>query len=306
MAFTAFRGMHPFLQLIFTLFVILVCFLIFLVGSVIVAIPLFGLDSLTSISTVGNLSNPENIRILKYFQVVQSIGLFIIPPFIIAWLFHGQIAGYLMLNKKVTVILFVLVVLLIFVANPAINFFGSLNEKMAFPDWLSWLEGWMRSSEDKAAELTEAFLDVKTFSGLLFNLFMIAFLPAIGEELLFRGVIQKIFTGWTKSAHLGIWIAAILFSAFHLQFYGFLPRLLLGVMFGYLLVWSGTMWLPMIAHFLNNAAAVTGIWLISHDKIDPSIEEIGATSESFYVSILSLLMTVAVLFLIKKQNFKKN
>ncbi|MBN1820633.1 MAG: CPBP family intramembrane metalloprotease [Prolixibacteraceae bacterium] len=302
MAFTAFRGSHPFSQLILSVFIIIVCFIIFMVGSVIIAIPLFGIDSVTALPTLDDMSNPESVRILKYFQVVQSIGLFIIPPFIIAWLFKGKIAEYLYLNKKLSGLTVVLVILLIFFANPAINFIGSLNAKMVFPEWLSWLEDWMRSAEDKAAVLTEAFLDVKTIQGLIFNLFMIAFLPAIGEELLFRGVIQKIFAELTKNVHLGVWISAFIFSAFHLQFYGFLPRFLLGLMFGYLLVWSGSMWLPIIAHFINNAAAVIGMWMVSQEKIDPAIEEIGSTSESLYVAIISLVLSSALFYLIYRQN----
>jgi uncharacterized protein len=301
MAFTAFRGMHPFTQLIFAVFVILVCFLIFLVGSIVVAIPVFGLGSINSIPTINDLSNPDSIKFLKYFQVVQSIGLFIIPPIIIAWMFQGKIAEYLLLNKKVLWSSALLVIILIFFANPAINYVGGLNAKMIFPDWLSWMEDWMRSTEDKATELTEAFLNVKTTSGFVFNLFMIGFLPAIGEELLFRGVIQKIFTNWTKSAHLGIWISAIIFSFLHLQFYGFLPRVLLGVMFGYLLVWSGSMWLPVLAHFVNNAAAVSAMWLISQNKIDPSIEDIGATPDSLYIAVISVILSFTVLWLIKRQ-----
>jgi hypothetical protein len=91
MGLNAFQGMKPFPQLMFSGFVILVSFLLFLLLSMILAIPLFGLDSMMSIPTIGDLSDPESIRLLKYFQVVQSIGLFIVPPIILAWLFHGRI-----------------------------------------------------------------------------------------------------------------------------------------------------------------------------------------------------------------------
>jgi uncharacterized protein len=117
-----------------------------------------------------------------------------------------------------------LVLVLSFAASPFINFIGGLNANMQFPDWLSGVENWMKNAEDKAAEITEAFLKVETVGGLAFNIFMIAFLPAIGEELLFRGVIQRIFTNWTRNYHWGIWISALLFSALHMQFYGFIPE----------------------------------------------------------------------------------
>jgi len=130
---------------------------------------------------------------------------------------------------------------------------------------------------------------------------MIALLPAIGEELLFRGVIQRIFIRWTKNSHWGIWIAAILFSALHMQFYGFIPRLLLGALFGYLLVWSGSMWLPIAAHFVNNAVAVIGMYMIDKGTINPEFEEIGSTGDSIYLSVISIAIVALLLWLIKRE-----
>jgi membrane protease YdiL (CAAX protease family) len=173
---------------------------------------------------------------------------------------------------------------------------------MLLPEWLSGMERWMKNAEENAALLTEAFLKVETTQGLLFNLFMIALLPAIGEELLFRGVIQKIFTGWTRSHHWGIWITAILFSALHIQFYGFIPRMLLGVLFGYLLIWSGSIWLPVIAHFVNNGFAVMAIFLIDKNLLDPAVENIGGTPDSYYSAFLSFAVVCALLLIIKKSN----
>ena len=294
--------MKPFPQLMFSAFVIIVSFLAFLLISMLLAIPLFGLDSMMSIPTISDLSNPESIRILKYFQVVQSIGLFIVPPFVLAWLFHGKIAEYLYLKQNATSTSIFLVAVLVVFALPLINFIGDWNTRMEFPEFLEGLERWMKNAEDNAAELTEAFLKVETTGGLLLNLFMIAVLPAIGEELLFRGVIQRIFTNWTRSHHWGIWISAILFSALHIQFYGFVPRMLLGVLFGYLLVWSGSMWLPVAAHFFNNAFAVVAMYLIDKNIINPGVEEIGATSGSQYAAILSLALVFLFMYLIKKEN----
>ena len=302
MGFTAFQGMKPFPQLMFSAFVIIVSFLAFLLVSMLLAIPLFGLDSILSIPTIRDLNNPESIRILKYFQVVQSIGLFIVPPVILAWLFHGKIAEYLYLKRNASSTSIFLVAILVVFALPLINFIGEWNTRMKFPEFLAGLERWMKNAEENAAELTEAFLTVETTSGLLFNLFMIAVLPAIGEELLFRGVIQRIFTNWTRSHHWGIWISAILFSALHIQFYGFVPRMLLGVLFGYLLVWSGSMWLPIVAHFFNNGFAVVAMYLIDKNVLNPGVEEIGATSNSYYAAFLSLALVFLLMFLIKKEN----
>jgi hypothetical protein len=273
-----------------------------MVLSLVIAIPLFGLESMLSIPTIDELDNPESIRVLKYFQIVQSIGVFIVPPFILAWLFHGNIAEYLSLDKPVNFPSVFLVLVLSVSASPFVNFIGGMNENMQFPEWLSGVENWMKNAEDKAAEITIAFLKVETIGGLAFNIFMIAFLPAIGEELLFRGVIQRIFTNWTRNYHWGIWISALLFSALHLQFYGFVPRMFLGVLFGYLLVLSGSMWLPIVAHFINNGFAVVIMFLIDKKLLNPEIEEIGSTSDSYYMAAVSFVLIVVFLLMIKRQS----
>ena len=302
MAFTAFRDMKPFSQLMFAMFVILVSFLVFMIISVVAALPFVGLESMMKISSINEMTNPETIKVLKYFQVIQSFGLFIVPPIILGWLYYGKFSEYLYLDKSFKSASVLLVFVMIFFAAPFVNFVGELNANMALPEWLSEVEQWMKNAEENAEILTKAFLKVDTTGGLLFNIFMIALLPAIGEELLFRGVIQRIFTNWTRSNNWGIWISAILFSALHMQFYGFVPRMLLGVLFGYLLIWSGSMWLPIIAHFLNNAIAVIGMFLIDKNMIRPEIEEIGTTSGSYYVAAISLGLVVIFMLMIRRQN----
>jgi len=302
MAFTAFRDMKPFPQFMFAILVVLVCFLVFMLASMIAAIPVYGLETVLNISELSDLTNPQTINMLKYFQVVQAIGLFIVPPVILGWLYYGNIFEYLFLDKRVNLASFILVGLLMFFASPFINFVGEMNANMTLPEWLSGIEGWMRDSEEKAAELTEAFLNVFTYQGLMFNLFMIAFLPAIGEELLFRGVIQRIFTNMTNNHNWGIWIAAVLFSGLHFQFYGFVPRLLLGAMFGYLLVWSGSMWLPILAHFLNNGIAVLALFMVKNEMLDPKVEEMGSTSDSYYMAAVSLGLIIVFMAMFKRQN----
>jgi len=305
MAFTAFRDTKPFSQLIFAAFVILVSFLGFMVLSLVIAIPFFGLEAVLNLRGMTNLNNPESLAILKFFQVIQSIGLFIIPPIILGYLFHGKILEYLYLNKSFKPETLLLILVLMFTAGPFINLIGELNNNMSFPPWLAGVERWMKNAEENAAQITEAFLNVKTIPALAFNLFMVAFLPAIGEELLFRGVIQKIFTNMTRNHHWGIWISAVLFSALHMQFYGFVPRVLLGALFGYFLVWSGSMWMPIFAHFVNNAIGVIGMFLIHNNRISSEFEEYGSTNGSYYMAALSVVLITVFLMLIKRQNAGK-
>lgn len=305
MAFTAFRGMNPFPQLMFSLFVMVVSVLVFLVVGMLIAVPFYGVEMLTGSLSESGMNTPEALNFLKYFQVLQSVGLFIVPPFILAWLYQGNIAEYLQLNRSTNIRVYLLATLALLIVIPFINFLGDLNSKMTLPDSLSGIENWMKSMEDAAQAMVEKFMKVESISGLLFNVFMIAVLPALGEELMFRGVIQKIFSNWTKNQHWGIWISAFLFSAMHMQFYGFLPRMALGAMFGYLLVWTGTMWAPILAHFVNNLMGVLGYYFINKGVIAKDVEEWGIGPEQFPLVIFSFVAVVFLLFLIYRNQYPK-
>jgi len=132
------------------------------------------------------------------------------------------------------------------------------NYNITFP---GSLDKWIRETEETAAAFTKFLTNFSSFGEFLFGLLVIAVLPAIGEELAFRGMIQPAVQRLTGNIHVAIWITAAFFSAFHLQFLGFMPRLMLGAFFGYLMVWSGNLWLPILAHFANNAIGVTFIYV---------------------------------------------
>ena len=302
MPFTAFRGMKPFHQFMFSLFVMTVSVLVFMSLAIILAIPFFGLESLTASLTPSGMATPEGLVFQKYFLVIQSIGLFIVPPLILGWLYDGNFSEYLHINRTTTVSSYLYVGLAVLMLIPLINFVGEINSQMKLPESLSGVEDWMRTMEESAKVLTEKFMKVEGISGLLFNVFMIAILPALGEELMFRGVIQRIFTTMTKNYHWGIWIAAIIFSAFHMQFYGFLPRLLLGAMFGYLLVWTGTMWAPILAHFVNNTMGVVGYYMIDKGVISKDVEQWGTGTEQFPLVLFSMVSAGILLFMIYRNS----
>ncbi|MGQ7869836.1 lysostaphin resistance A-like protein [Sunxiuqinia sp. sy24] len=303
MAFTTFRGMKPGSQLVFSAFVILVSFLVVFSMSVAAAVPVVGLTEMINSLSGADPSDPNTIVLLKYFQVVQSIGLFVLPPFILAWLFEGNVWRYLTLDQKVRTGNLLLGLLAVLVAGPWVGYLGELNQNMHLPEFLEGVESWMRSMEDSAADLIARFIAVETTWGLLFNLFMIAVIPAIGEELLFRGVIQKILIKMTRNIHWGIWISAFLFSTLHMQFFGFFPRLVLGALFGYLLVYSGSIWLPVLAHFMNNALGVLALHAEkTGSKTMESLNAYGdSLSTSAVLAIVSLAVTVALVYLLQKR-----
>lgn len=274
------------------------------VGVVLISAVLFTLIGTMTVSIVygvgpaqlqgmfNELSNPEVISMLKFMQTISAIGAFVIPALLIAYLFDKKPFHYLALSKNFSVISVMLVVLALIVAIPFINYLVELNSRMSLPSVFSGIEKWMKESENKAAELTEKFLVMNSVSDLLFNIFMIGMLPAIGEELLFRGVIQRLFIDWSKNRHIGIWVSALLFSAMHVQFYGFIPRMLLGALFGYLLVWSGSLWLPICAHFANNASAVLFTYLFKEQLMTVDADKIGAQGEASPVLFSFIAMAV--------------
>jgi uncharacterized protein len=287
-----YNRMRPASQLGVVALVTLMGLLLSMIIAAVISIPIFGIDNFSKMMSSSVNMNEENISFLKFMQVVQSIGLFIIPSLLLAILFGGSISGYLKLDKKPYQTSIFLAILIVFVSSPFINFVGEINSKMTLPPAFSSIEHWMRESEDTAETLTKLFLKTDTIWDLLFNILMIGIIPAIGEELLFRGVIQRIFSEWTKSAHWGIWISAILFSALHFQFYGFVPRVLLGAIFGYLLVWSGNLWLPVLAHFINNTVAVIAYYLYGEGVLTVDPDKIGTNSNYQIVTIISVLLIV--------------
>jgi hypothetical protein len=171
---------------------------------------------------------------------------------------------------------------------------------MKLPDALRELEDWMRDAEAQAAKLTEAFMAMPTMGSFLFNMLMIAVLPAIGEEIMFRGLIQRLLKDWLGNIHIAIFISALLFSAMHMQFFGFLPRMLLGMVFGYLFYWTGSLWIPIFAHFIQNGMVVVVTYLGQQGIIGGDYENFG-TSGNVVVILLSLVISSVILFIIRKR-----
>jgi uncharacterized protein len=297
-----FSRLSYFSQFILLVGIALISSTLFFLLSAVIALPIYGLDGMFSGGFVNNLNDDNTVSALKLMQLFNAIGLFIIPPFVFAKLTQLKSTEYLGFTlKTLNPILFVITFFLVFLALPAINGLAELNKMMVFPEFLSGVENWMKLKEKEAEIITEAFLRTSTIYGLLYNLLLIAVIPAIGEELLFRGALQKLFQNWSGNIHIGIWIAAFIFSALHGQFYGFLPRMLLGAMFGYLFVWSGSLWLPIFAHFVNNGTAVIVSFLVNNGTIQKEMEDVGGGSEGFVFAVISSVLVLGLFFLFKKK-----
>ncbi len=187
---------------------------------------------------------------------LQNIIMFIIPTWVTALLIWGKPIRSLRLNKIPRLMDLFCVAILLLVAMPMLNRLVEWNEAMHLPEVLSGIEQWMRKQEQTATALTDSLLQVDNLSGFLILILGIGVLTGMGEEFVFRGALQQIFQGRNQRIHVAIWLSAFLFSAIHLQFFGFFPRLLLGVLFGYLLAWCNNLWIPIFAHALNNSIVV--------------------------------------------------
>lgn len=253
----------------------------------------------TAVITVVTHNDMSSVRSLKIMQMIQAVGLFVLPPLVLAYLWSDKPLNYLGFKSGFTFADLLLVAVFMVVAIPFINLISSLNQLLVLPDFFSSAELWMKASEKQIAEITAKMLNVHTFPELLFNILLIAIIPAMGEEMFFRATIQKIFTEWRKAVW-GIWIAAFVFSAIHLQFYGFVPRMLLGAFFGYLYAWSGSLWLPVVAHFVNNAIAVVFYYLKYNGVNLPDIDRVG-TGDTLWMGVLSGVMVVVGVVVLKNR-----
>lgn len=267
----------------------------------------------------------QSVAALKWLQVGQTLSVFVLPPILCAlWWYKKDWKSALGLSTKwsfsdsdptaqrsfsdsdlSTKWSFSAAVLLIILASPGISLLSYWNQSITFPPCLAELESSLRAMEDEAADLILLFAKADNVEILIVNLFVMAILPAFGEELTFRGLLFSFFKKensklYTLNSQLIIWLSAIIFSAVHMQFFGFIPRMLLGALFGYVFVWSGNLWLPIVMHLTNNAFAVLMYNIFDWCGKDPSALDTFGTGDTLWVGILSLILTGVGIYFLRK------
>lgn len=256
---------------------------------------------------------PLSVTSLKWIQLFQSAAMFLLPPLCMAYLWAKAPMKWLKVDNFQSFKVSSMAILLMLVALPAINLLADINQQMALPAFLEPLETWMKTQEETAKQLTEQFLSVTTYSGLIINILLMALLPAVAEELTFRGVLQRLFQGsnvsdfhTVKVPHIAIWVTAILFSAIHMQFYGFLPRMLMGALFGYMLVWTGSLWVPILMHFTNNAMAVILYFVATRAGWDMEKVDAIGTGDTLWLGIVSIVLTIGGIYAFRRSTTMSN
>lgn len=205
-------------------------------------------------------------------------------------------------NVKVWAVILTIVLVVSFMFANTI--FIEWNMNISFPDFMKGFESWARQKEDELKLVTEFLTVFDSFGQFIIGFIVIAIIPAIGEELIFRGILQNKLEVYFKNAHLAILVSSILFSGFHLQFYGFIPRLLLGILFGYLYYWSRSLWYPILAHLINNGLTLIMIYLYQTGRIEIDIE-----SEESYPANVIIIFSVITMYMMysfwRHFNFKQ-
>jgi len=250
--------------------------------------------------------SPDKRLPLLLIQGFGTLGGFIIGGIIYLNIVEKFSPQHLFSTRNVTIysllITGVMVISFMFVNTVFIEW----NANVSFPDFMRNFETWAMEKEEELKHVTEFLTDFDSPGQFILGFVVIAILPAVGEELIFRGIIQNKLFAYIKNIHLAIWISAILFSGFHIQFYGFVPRLLLGGLFGYMYAWSKNLWYPIIGHFINNGFTLLMLYLYQIGSININIEEEEAYPGSVIIVFAMICIYMMISFRRKVQNRIEN
>jgi membrane protease YdiL (CAAX protease family) len=271
-------------------------FIIGLIGTVI-------LSQVTGMS-LDTMSNPSKwdynsttlVTVIRGMQVIQFVSLFVIPTFLCARLFSTNSKKYLGLQIPSNLGYFLVGVGIMLLAIPAVNFLGEINRQVQFP---AGIAKWMKEQEAEASKTIKALLSKHTIKDLLLNIITVAGLAAVGEELLFRGMAQRLLIKMFKNPWAGIIVAAFLFSAMHIQFYGFVPRFVLGILLGVIYWYSGSLWTAMFAHFMYDAVLIVVVYFNPESLNDENTLNL---SNVALVAAVSLGIVVSLVLWMKRKS----
>ena len=257
-----------------------------------------GEDYYTMLSLTAN-----DADFLRNSQIVQSFAVFIFPPLIVAFLVSKNVFKWLCFDKP-KMILILLALILIFICQPMISFLVEMNHSIEFPQFLKSFEYKMRLQESETNNLLFKILDTKQPFIILLNVFMVVILAAFGEEMLFRGTLQPLFGKVFKNDHAAVWVTAFLFSFIHFQFMTFIPRFILGALFGYIFLYGKNIWYPIVAHFLNNLMSLVVFYYYRYTQPDINPMELQDNEFGTLMIIGSFLAVGAIGWLFYKFRIK--
>jgi len=267
------------------------------------ALPFYPGDIEMFLQAILDPTSDENMR--TPFLLMQGIGsitgFILLPWLLLKYYYKGHLRDF---SSSVTSTQLVLLTIFIALFFMGVNApFIEWNQNFVFPEALSGLEEKLRALEDTLAKTSAFITNFDSAGQLILGLIVVAVIPGIGEEFVFRGLVQNHIYGISKNIHVAIWVGALLFSLFHLQFYGLVPRMLLGAMFGYLYYFSGNIIYPMVAHFFNNGFTLVMLYLFQQDVVNYNIED---TEVLPWFQVIFTAFLTLVLFFVFIRTAKQN
>lgn len=240
---------------------------------------------------------------LMLIQAVNHLGTYLLPS-LLYWYWIEKRTWHQFSSQPVSAVAGIgLIIPIVIAFMPFDSLIIEWNQNLHLPETLSPLEQWMRNQEKSLAGMSKFLTTFTRADQLVIALLVIGVIASVGEETLFRGILQRNLSIWTRNPHVGIWLSAALFSAIHVQFLGFFPRMLLGALFGYLYFWSGNLWVPILAHFVNNGFTVLMVYMHQQKLVSVDIER----TESIPMAgvLMSGLLTLGLLVYFQKSNQKR-
>jgi uncharacterized protein len=285
-------GQTPFAMLVFSSLGVILTGLLFQLVGIFTATLIYGI-SLPELLQAGDLADQGLINALKLVQIIGAMGTFIFSSLLLSFFYTGDWLGYFSFGHSTGSKSVVLVILIMVAALPFVNFLTDINQRIEIP--FSGVEQYLRQLEEQTEKLMMTLIRADHIGALLVNLFMIALIPAVGEELVFRGLVQRHLTEWFRNAHVAIIVASAIFSLVHFQVYSFLPRFFLGLLLGYTYYYGKSIWYPIIAHLVNNTVGVLFYYFYMKELTGDSLEEIGTLEMMPAVALMSFLAVAAMM-----------
>lgn len=284
------EGKNSFVQLVFLFLFVLLGTIVFSSAGLLVSHLVWGAD-------VAEHPTADYYRLLQAFN---AVGTFLIPALLFSYAHYHRWFTYSQADCAVNdARKYLYVSLLSIFLIPVVGLVATLNDMIHLPDFLGGLSAWMAEVEAESNSILETIIGEKGARALLLNILICAVFPAVCEEFFFRGTLQPFFRNWFRNKHAAVWVTAFIFSAIHLQFSGFFARLLLGAYLGYLFVWSGSLWLPILAHLLHNSISIVLPNVIAYFNLP--ISENASLLQQLPLALMCIIISVGLILMLYRR-----
>jgi len=286
-------GQSPSAMFIFSSIGVILIGLVFQLAGMFITVLIYDV-SMNDLMDLTGEEPQKIINAVKFLQIIGALGTFVFSSLLISFIYTGSWFGYFLPGRRFSGGSAIFLVMVMIVSLPFVNMLTDLNMQLEIP--IKRVDGYLRQLEEQTEALMMTLIRADNIGALVINLFMIAIIPAIGEELVFRGLLQRHLTGMVKNGHVAVIIAAGIFSLAHFQVYSFLPRFFLGLILGYAFYYGKSIWYPMLAHLVNNTLGVMFYFFYMKESGGESLEEIGTVEMLLWVGILSFLLVATMMY----------